>query len=112
ALHVRPGVADAVTCGFALRNVMAIPQVLAEAARVLRPGGRLVFLEVARPRGALLRGGHRVFFHRVVPLAGAPLAYRQAYAYLPASTAYLPDPATLHAQLDAAGLPAGRRPRP
>jgi demethylmenaquinone methyltransferase / 2-methoxy-6-polyprenyl-1,4-benzoquinol methylase len=109
ALPLRPGIADAVTCGFALRNVMAIPQVLAEAARVLQPGGRLVLLEVATPRGALLRWGHRLYFHRVVPLVGAALADRQAYAYLPASTAYLPDPATLEAQLGAAGFAAVRR---
>jgi len=109
ALPLRDARADAVTCGFALRNVSSIPQVLAEAARVLRPGGRLVVLEVAEPRGAMLRWGHRLYFHRVVPLVGGLLADRRAYAYLPASTAYLPDPVTLCAQLDAAGFAAPRR---
>jgi demethylmenaquinone methyltransferase / 2-methoxy-6-polyprenyl-1,4-benzoquinol methylase len=109
ALPLRDGRVDAVTCGFALRNVTCIPQVLAEAARVLRPGGRLVLLEVAEPRGALLRWGHRLYFHRIVPLLGAMLADREAYAYLPASTAYLPDPATLRAQLEAAGFATPQR---
>jgi demethylmenaquinone methyltransferase/2-methoxy-6-polyprenyl-1,4-benzoquinol methylase len=109
ALPLRDGHADAVTCGFALRNVTSIAQVLAEAARVLRPGGRLVLLEIAEPGSALLRWGHRLYFHRIVPLLGALLADREAYAYLPASTAYLPDPIALCAQLDAAGFATPRR---
>jgi demethylmenaquinone methyltransferase/2-methoxy-6-polyprenyl-1,4-benzoquinol methylase len=109
ALPLRDARADAVTCGFALRNVSSIPQVLAEAARVLRPGGRLALLEVAEPRRAMLRWGHRLYFHRIVPLLGGLLADRRAYAYLPASTAYLPDPGALRAQLDAAGFAAPHR---
>jgi demethylmenaquinone methyltransferase/2-methoxy-6-polyprenyl-1,4-benzoquinol methylase len=106
---LRDGQADAVTCGFALRNVSSIPQVLGEAARVLRPGGRLALLEVAEPCRAALRWGHHLYFRHLVPLIGALLADRQAYAYLPASTAYLPDPVALSAQLDAAGFPTSRR---
>jgi demethylmenaquinone methyltransferase/2-methoxy-6-polyprenyl-1,4-benzoquinol methylase len=109
ALPVCDGVADAVTCGFALRNVTAIPDLLAEAARVLRPGGRLVLLEVAEPRGMLLRWGHRAYFHRLVPLLGGLLADREAYAYLPASAAYLPGPARLREQLEAGGFTGARR---
>ena len=100
---------DVVLCGFALRNVTSIPLALAEAARVLRAGGRLVLLEVAEPDGRVLRWGHRLYFHRLVPLLGALLADRAAYAYLPASAAYLPDPATLRAHLAAAGFTAPRR---
>jgi demethylmenaquinone methyltransferase/2-methoxy-6-polyprenyl-1,4-benzoquinol methylase len=109
ALPVRDGAADAVTCGFALRNVTAIPDLLAEARRVLRCGGRLVLLEVAEPRGTLRRWGHRAYFHHVVPLVGGLLADREAYAYLPASTAYLPGPVRLHAQLEAGGFTSIRR---
>lgn len=104
ALPLPADAADAVTCGFALRNVVAIPRLLAEAARVLRPGGRLVVLEVAEPPSAFLRRCHRLYFRRVVPLVGAVLADRRAYAYLPASTAYLPDAATLRALLESAGF--------
>jgi len=104
ALPVRAGAADAVTCGFALRNVVAIPALLAEAARVLRPGGRLVLLEVAVPPGALRKWGHRLYFHHLVPLLGAVLADREAYAYLPASTAYLPPAHALHRLIEAAGF--------
>src|SRR5262245_55796812 len=104
AVPVRAGVADAVTCGFALRNVVAIPPLLAEAARVLRPRGRLVLLEVAVPPGALRKWGHRLYFHHLVPLLGAVLADRQAYAYLPASMAYLPPDHVLRRLIEAAGF--------
>jgi len=71
ALPLRPACADAVTCGFALRNVVEIAAVLAEAARVLRPGGRLVLLEIAAPRRAARRWLHRAYFHRLVPSSAA-----------------------------------------
>jgi len=108
ALPVRDAVADAVTCGFALRNLTAIPPMLAEAARVLRPGGRLVLLEVGEPRHPLARLGHHLYFHRLVPLIGALLADRRAYAYLPASVAYLPGPEALRGLIAAAGFAAVR----
>jgi demethylmenaquinone methyltransferase / 2-methoxy-6-polyprenyl-1,4-benzoquinol methylase len=104
ALPLRPACAHAVTCGFALRNVVEIEAVLAEAARVLRPGGRLVLLEIAAPRGAALRWLHRAYFHGLVPFVGGLLADRAAYAYLPASEAYLPDEATLRTLIESAGF--------
>jgi demethylmenaquinone methyltransferase/2-methoxy-6-polyprenyl-1,4-benzoquinol methylase len=90
ALPVRDGSIDGVTCGFALRNVADLSLMLREFARVLRPGGRLSVLEVSEPRSAPLRYGHRLYFHRVVPIIGGLLSNRDAYRYLPASTAYLP----------------------
>jgi demethylmenaquinone methyltransferase/2-methoxy-6-polyprenyl-1,4-benzoquinol methylase len=78
--------------------------VLAEAARVLRPGGRLVLLEIAAPRGATLRWLHRAYFHRLVPFVGGLLAERAAYAYLPASESYLPDEAMLRTLIESAGF--------
>ncbi len=104
ALPLRPAVADAVVCGFALRNFVALPPVLAEAARVLKPAGRLVLLEVATPASPLVRWGHRLYFTRLVPLLGALLADRWAYAYLPRSVAYLPDTPALLAGIAVAGF--------
>lgn len=95
---------DAVVSGFALRNFTDLAAAFAECARVLRRGGRIALLEVDRPRSALLRAGHALYFRRVVPLLGALLADGAAYRYLPASTAYLPDGDALAALLVAAGF--------
>jgi demethylmenaquinone methyltransferase/2-methoxy-6-polyprenyl-1,4-benzoquinol methylase len=81
---------DGVTCGFALRNFSALPPFVEEAARVLRPGGRFAFIDVAEPTSAALRAGHTLWFRKVVPFVGGLLSDKRAYAYLPASTAYLP----------------------
>jgi demethylmenaquinone methyltransferase/2-methoxy-6-polyprenyl-1,4-benzoquinol methylase len=95
---------DAVTCGFALRNFVDLDAVLRECARVLRPGGTVALLEVAEPRNPLLRSGHALYFRRIVPLIGGLLSDRAAYRYLPKSTAYLPPPAQLVADVADAGF--------
>jgi demethylmenaquinone methyltransferase/2-methoxy-6-polyprenyl-1,4-benzoquinol methylase len=104
ALPVRDGAFDGITCGFALRNVVALDPLFEECARALKPGGRVAFLEVAEPEWALARVGHRVYFRHVVPFVGGLLSNRAAYRYLPDSTAYLPPPGELTARLAAAGF--------
>jgi demethylmenaquinone methyltransferase/2-methoxy-6-polyprenyl-1,4-benzoquinol methylase len=86
---------DGITCGFALRNFAALDPFFAECARVLRRGGRIALLDVAEPTSKTLRAGHNIWFRKVVPFVGGVLSDRRAYAYLPASTAYLPSTATL-----------------
>ena len=81
---------DGITCGFALRNVVDLKALFDEFARLLRPGGRFVCLEVAEPKSRLLRMGHLLYFRHVVPIVGGLLSDRGAYRYLPRSTAYLP----------------------
>ncbi|MCP4039772.1 MAG: ubiquinone/menaquinone biosynthesis methyltransferase [bacterium] len=95
---------DVVTCGFALRNFVSLPEVFAEISRVLKPGGRIAFIEVDRPSSALVRGAHSIYFDRFVPLLGGLLSDRDAYRYLPESTAYLPPAEELRAMLDKAGI--------
>jgi demethylmenaquinone methyltransferase/2-methoxy-6-polyprenyl-1,4-benzoquinol methylase len=104
ALPFAAAVADAVVCGFALRNFVEIEPVLAEVARVLRPGGRLAVVEIDRPANPVLQAAHRIYFETLVPLLGALLSDRVAYAYLPSSIAYLPGEAELEALLESAGL--------
>ena len=109
ALPLADASVDAVVSGFALRNFVDLPRAFAEAARVLRPGGRIALLEVDRPASSLLRFGHGIYFRRIVPILGALISDRAAYAYLPESTAYLPDSAALSAMLEAAGFSAPRK---
>jgi len=108
-LPVRDGGVDGATCGFALRNVISLVGLFTELARIVRPGGRIALLETAEPDGRLLRLGHRVYFRRVVPAIGGLLSNREAYSYLPRSTAYLPAPEELLSILRAAGFPDARR---
>ena len=103
-LPVPDGALDGATCGFALRNLTAVPPLLAELARVLRPGGRIGLLEVDRPPNPVLRWGHGLYFGRVVPLIGAVLSDRDAYRYLPESVAYLPPSGELQAMVRTAGF--------
>ena len=103
-LPLAGGSVSVAVSGFALRNFVAIPPVLAELARVLRPGGRLGLLEVDQPRSGVLRLGHGLYFQRVVPALGALLSDGRAYRYLPASAAYLPDGEGLRGMLEEAGF--------
>jgi demethylmenaquinone methyltransferase/2-methoxy-6-polyprenyl-1,4-benzoquinol methylase len=108
-LPLAGGVADGAVCGFALRNVVDIPACLRETARVLRPGGRIGFLEVAQPDNPVLRRGHDLYFRRLVPMVGGLLSDREAYRYLPASAAWLPAPGELLDILREAGFTAVER---
>ena len=103
-LPLADGGVDGATCGFALRNVTEVTALFTETARVLRPGGRVAFLETSEPDGRLLRAGHAVYFKRIVPLIGGALSDRDAYRYLPRSMAYLPEPARLVSMLADAGF--------
>lgn len=95
---------DGVTCGFALRNLVALAPFLDELARVVRASGRVALLEVATPPNAVLRWGHRVYFGKVVPVIGGLLSDHAAYRYLPRSVAYLPEPDELTGMVTEAGF--------
>jgi demethylmenaquinone methyltransferase/2-methoxy-6-polyprenyl-1,4-benzoquinol methylase len=95
---------DAVTVGFGARNLADLGRGLAEMARVLKPGGRLVILEITQPRRPPLSAFHSLWFDRIVPLLGALAGDRAAYSYLPESVRSFPSPEALAAMMDAAGL--------
>jgi demethylmenaquinone methyltransferase/2-methoxy-6-polyprenyl-1,4-benzoquinol methylase len=95
---------DGATCGFALRNFVALAPFLDELARVIRPGGRIALLEVATPPNPILRTGHQLYFGSVVPIIGGWLSDPAAYRYLPKSVAYLPPADELVAMIAGAGF--------
>ncbi len=77
---------DAVTSGFMLRNVIDVPRSLSEQFRVVRPGGRMVCLEISKPPRNLFLPFYRFYFHRIVPLVGQLVSgNKSAYTYLPQS---------------------------
>jgi demethylmenaquinone methyltransferase/2-methoxy-6-polyprenyl-1,4-benzoquinol methylase len=110
-LSFADGAFDGLVCGYALRNFTDLAATLAEAARVLRPGGRLAALEVDAPTSGVWRLGFDVWFNKVIPVLGGALSDRAAYRYLPASVAYLPPTPVLRQMLLDAGFSAvGIRP--
>ena len=105
-LPFRTGAFDGITCGYALRNFTDLAATFDEMARVVRAGGRISLLEVAEPTGGLLRTGFRIWFRKVVPFIGSLVSDRDAYHYLPQSTAYLPSSQEIVAMLNRSGFSA------
>jgi demethylmenaquinone methyltransferase/2-methoxy-6-polyprenyl-1,4-benzoquinol methylase len=96
---------DCLTNAFLLRNLVDLPVAFAEMARVLKPGGRLVCLDMTQPPSGLFGALFRLYFRRLVPpLAGAVSGDLAAYRYLPDSVKGLPDAAALAVLLRDAGL--------
>jgi demethylmenaquinone methyltransferase/2-methoxy-6-polyprenyl-1,4-benzoquinol methylase len=104
ALPISTASVSVVTCGFALRNFVSLPEVFAEIQRVLAPAGRIALIDVDRPPRAVVQRAHSLYFDRLVPWVGGLLSDRAAYRYLPESTAYLPPAAELLEMLRVAGF--------
>jgi demethylmenaquinone methyltransferase/2-methoxy-6-polyprenyl-1,4-benzoquinol methylase len=111
---------DAATVGFGARNFSDLSQGLREMARVVRPGGRVVVLEMTTPTRFPLSAFYGLWFDRVVPLIGklagsltrlasrpgsspAQTTIAQAYTYLPNSVKRFHSPRALAGELELAG---------
>lgn len=74
---------DGIICGFGLRNVPELPRAIAECARILRPGGRLVVLDFFQPDTTVSRLLQGTYNKGVVPLVGGAITgFGDAYRYL------------------------------
>lgn len=103
ALPVEDESFDAATIAFGMRNLADYERGFREMARAVRPGGRVVCLEIARPTSFVGRLAGRWFDH-VVPLIGRLVGQGDAYAYLVRSTRAYPSPERIAAVMRAAGL--------
>ena len=98
------GFAGAVS-GFALRNVPDIARVLTEMGRVVRPGGRVVTLEFAKPRVPVFKQLYNLYFNRVVPLVGRLVSGADGpYRYLPRSVKAFPHQREIAGMFSSVGL--------
>jgi demethylmenaquinone methyltransferase/2-methoxy-6-polyprenyl-1,4-benzoquinol methylase len=95
---------DAATIAFGLRNLPSFEAGLAEMARVVRPGGRVVCLELTSPRPRFLGRAYRALFRITAPTMGTLFRRRSAYAYLPHSLEGFPSAEELAEIMRRAGL--------
>ena len=95
---------DGATVGFGARNFSDLERGLAEMARVVRPGGRVVVLEITTPTKPPLSTFYGVWFDQIVPVLGRLSGEQDAYSYLPDSVKRFPGPRDLAATMERAGL--------
>ena len=95
---------DAATVGFGARNFSDLRGGLSEMVRVVRPGGRVVVLEITTPTKPPLSTFFSLWFDRIVPLLGRVTGEDQAYSYLPNSVKRFPGPRELGAEMHGLGL--------
>ena len=94
---------DASTIAFGMRNLPDYAHGFSEMTRVVRPGGRIVCLEISRPRSPLGRAIQR-WFDWIVPIIGRAMGQGSAYAYLVESTRGYPGPERIAAIMREVGL--------
>lgn len=95
---------DAATVGFGARNFGDLDKGIAEMTRVVKPGGKVVILEITTPVKPPLSTFHGLWFDRIVPALGKVAGDEAAYDYLPNSVKRFPGPEGLAASMDRAGL--------
>jgi demethylmenaquinone methyltransferase/2-methoxy-6-polyprenyl-1,4-benzoquinol methylase len=95
---------DAATIAFGLRNLASFEDGFREMARVVRPGGRVVCLELTIPRPKVAGRVYAAVFGRMAPFVGTAFGKRDAYAYLPRSLEGFPNAEELVETMRQVGL--------
>ncbi|MCL6610935.1 MAG: demethylmenaquinone methyltransferase [Peptococcaceae bacterium] len=96
---------DCAVIGFALRNVPDIGKTIREMARVVRPGGRVVSLELSKPGAPVFKQAYYLYFNRIVPILGRLGIGRDGpYSYLPGSLKDFPHQSEIKKLFESEGL--------
>jgi demethylmenaquinone methyltransferase/2-methoxy-6-polyprenyl-1,4-benzoquinol methylase len=104
-LPARDASFDGAMVGFGVRNLVDLDAGMAELARVLKPGARLVILDFSEPPSALMRAVYHFYFRRILPVVGRLVSgHPTAYSYLPESVKTFPPPDELRRKLETAGF--------
>ena len=101
------GAFDGAMVGWGVRNLVDLDSGLAEAARVLKPGARLVILEMSVPEQPLVRAGFQLYFRHIMPWIGRLISkHTTAYSWLPESARVFPPPIELARRMQGQGFDA------
>jgi len=104
-LPFRDGTFDGAMVGWGIRNLADLDRGIEEAARVLKPGARLVILEMATPSQPIYRRAFEFYFGRILPLVGRWISkHTTAYSWLPESARVFPAPAELARRMKSSGF--------
>jgi demethylmenaquinone methyltransferase/2-methoxy-6-polyprenyl-1,4-benzoquinol methylase len=95
---------DGCCSAFTVRNLTDIKQGFREMLRVVRPGGRVVCLEISHPPGKIFGGLFYLYFYKLAPLFGTVIGKAfEEYNYLPNSLTTFPNAPTLQAMMQEVG---------
>lgn len=101
---------DRIGVAFGVRNFENLPRGLTEMLRVLKPGGKLVILELSIPRNPIIRWCYKLYFLKILPAIGGWVSgNRGAYEYLPSSVLRFPAPEKFMEMMQEAGFEQVRK---